>query len=114
MFFGANIKYLRTLRGMSQAQLGLHMNVTPSTIAGWESGKSSPHFDVLLRLRELFQVDLDSLVYRDLHKDASGEKKVERLGAEDGIVQLVQMLFGQLEKKIDGLEGRIQKIESKA
>lgn len=113
MFFAANIKYLRSVKGVNQSDLGEAMGVTPSTVAGWETGKSSPHFQVLLKLREYFQVDLESLVYRDLQKTTSQEN-IRDIATDAGITSLVRLLFDQLKEKIEALERRIEKNDSKA
>jgi len=69
MYFAKNIKRLRETRGLTQSDLGATLGVNHTTIGGWEKGKSYPYFNTLLALRELFRVDLESLVFKDLEKD---------------------------------------------
>lgn len=113
MLFGANVKYLRSVRGMTQAELGETLGVKGATVTGWETGKSSPHFEVLLKLRDFFKVDLESLVYQDLQHGAR-ENKHSGVDTQDGIMSLVTLLFDQLKEKIEALENRMERIESRA
>jgi transcriptional regulator with XRE-family HTH domain len=105
MFLSINIKHLRSLKRMTQTDLATEMGVTPSTVAGWETGKSSPHLQVLLQLRSYFEVDLESLVYRDLQKEMPGE------GSSTGINLRLLELFEQLKDRVEELEDRMKKVE---
>lgn len=110
MFFGPNIKYLRALKGITQGQLAKEMEVTSQAVTGWESGKSFPYFQVLLQLREYFQVDLERLVYHDLQKETV-EENSERIqsGSQSKMFEMVEAL----RLRVEGLERRVTKIEGK-
>lgn len=99
---------------MTQHQLAEAMEVKAATVTGWETGKSSPHFQVLLRLREYFQVDLESLVYRDLQNDQVGENRSSFPShAELGATERLMGLYDELKDRMDALEGRMGKVEGK-
>ncbi len=105
MFLGANIKYLRALKGITQTELAEVVGVKYTTVTGWETGKSSPHFQVLLQLREYFQVDLERLVYQDLQKETVEE-------AHSG-TQGIMVEFEKLKSRMDALESRMAEVKGK-
>jgi transcriptional regulator with XRE-family HTH domain len=72
--FSKNIKYLRTLRNLTQAEIAERFDCTPPTVTRWEVGDSYPRFAELIQLREFFDVDLERLVFHDL---ALGEGMVQ-------------------------------------
>lgn len=56
------IKILRTNIGMSQAQLAVKLNVSPSAVGMYEQGRRVPSVDLLILLARLFNVSLDYLI----------------------------------------------------
>ena len=114
MFFGINIKYLRALKGLTQTDLAEVMKVTASAVAGWESGKSSPHFQVLLQLHDYFQVDLERLVYHDLQKGvAEGIPVHASPNTKAGSNLRLMELYEELKGRMEALENRVKKMEGK-
>jgi transcriptional regulator with XRE-family HTH domain len=51
-----NVKRYREKSGMSQKELADHLGLNPSTVAHWETGKSSPSADTIGKLCEMFSV----------------------------------------------------------
>lgn len=49
----ARMKELRKKQGLDQIQLAHRMNLARSTIAMWETGRSSPSLDMLIQLCEI-------------------------------------------------------------
>lgn len=68
MELGRQIKRYRTDLGLSQDGLAREIHVSRQTISNWENDKSYPDVDSLLRLSQLFQVSLDSLIKGDLEE----------------------------------------------
>lgn len=64
-----NIKHLRQSRGLSQEQLAEQIGKTKSNLSSYENGRSVPPLEVLLQLCEVFQVNLDDLVNKDLSRE---------------------------------------------
>lgn len=62
MEFGTKIKELRLSKEYSQAQIAYKLGVERSTVAHWESGKSTPNYDTLNSLAKLFSVTSDYLI----------------------------------------------------
>lgn len=59
---GENIVFLRKRNGLTQESLSERINVSRQTIAKWERGESEPDCQSLLRMANLFNVTIDSLV----------------------------------------------------
>ena len=59
---GANIKRLRTEKGVTQEQLAEAMNVTCAAVSKWERGDTYPDITALQPLAFYFGVSLDTLM----------------------------------------------------
>lgn len=66
MAFSDNLQVLRTRRGLTQEQLAETLNVSRQSVSKWESGAAFPEMDTLLRLCELYEVNLDLLLRGDV------------------------------------------------
>ncbi|MBQ3108581.1 MAG: helix-turn-helix domain-containing protein [Clostridia bacterium] len=69
-----NIKTLRTQKGLTQEELAVRVNVVRQTVSKWEKGLSVPDSEMLIRLAELFEVPVGSLLGETL---AAEENKSE-------------------------------------
>lgn len=67
----------RSQLGMSQKELGKAVYVTRQTVSNWETGKSYPDIQSLLRLSSLFGISLDQLIKGDV------ELMKEQINADD-------------------------------
>jgi len=56
------IKHLRKEQNLSQAQLAEKLHVVRQTVSKWEQGYSVPDADMLIRLSEVFQVPVSTLL----------------------------------------------------
>jgi transcriptional regulator with XRE-family HTH domain len=75
MYISQNIRFLRKSKNLRQTDLGELLNVTGSQITAYEKGASYPKFEGLVKLCEIFQVNLHDLVYTDLeHQAPKGEE----------------------------------------
>lgn len=75
MHLSNNIKTLRKRRGLTQEDLSKVLDKTKATVSDYEKGKSTPPLEVALQLCDIFNVDLNSLVTRDLQKEGPAELK---------------------------------------
>ena len=71
------IRAYRSQLGMSQEELGEAVYVTRQTVSNWETGKSNPDIQSLLRLSSLFGISLDLLIKGDV------ELMKEKINADD-------------------------------
>ena len=62
MAFSENLQFIRTRSNMTQEQLAEQLEVSRQTVSKWESGASFPEMDTLLRICELYDTNLDTLL----------------------------------------------------
>lgn len=70
----ARLKTMRALRGLTQRQLAKKMNVSPSTIALYETGDRNPDPQMLKRLADCLDCSVDYLLGRTV---LDGSKKLD-------------------------------------
>ncbi len=83
MSFRTNLSYLRMSRSMTQEQLAMLLGVSRQSVTKWESGKSTPEMDKLLKLCEIFSCTLDELVCGDLSGRETQPSQPEALEPAD-------------------------------
>lgn len=62
MSFPENLQFIRAQAGVTQEQLAEQLDVTRQSVSKWESGVSFPEMDTLLRICDLYNVNLDTLL----------------------------------------------------
>ena len=79
MTFGENLQFLRKRAGLTQEALAEQMEVSRQSVSKWESNSAYPEMDAILRLCDLFGVDLDTFLRGDvqtaLAEDTAGYDK---------------------------------------
>lgn len=60
--FGLRLKELREAKGLSQIDVGKRLDVTRSTISGYECNNITPSLEQLMRLAVLYNVSLDYMM----------------------------------------------------
>ncbi|MBO5128863.1 MAG: helix-turn-helix transcriptional regulator [Oscillospiraceae bacterium] len=60
---GKNIRQLRLHRNMTQDELAEKLFVTRQTVSNYETGKSRPDVDMLVRISEVLGTDIQQLIY---------------------------------------------------
>jgi transcriptional regulator with XRE-family HTH domain len=73
--FGQRLRLLRDYREMTQQQVADFLNVNRSTYSYYENGKTEPSITTLMRMAELFNVTLDSLLNMEKDRDISLDQK---------------------------------------
>ncbi len=73
---GNNIKILRKQAGLTQGALAEKMGIKRSLIGAYEEGRAEPRINNLIKLAEVFNIPIDSLVQQDLA--APGQQEVNR------------------------------------
>ena len=68
MTVGETILEKRKELGLSQAELADKLLVTRQTISLWETDQALPTIDNLMRLKEVFGISIDKMLYGDEHK----------------------------------------------
>ena len=62
MAFPENLQFLRTRAETTQEQLAEQLGVSRQSVSKWESGLSFPEMDTLLRICDLYDTNLDTLL----------------------------------------------------
>lgn len=60
---GKNIRLLRTLNKMTQDDLAEKLFVSRQTISNYETGKSHPDIDMLIKIAEILNSDVNTIIY---------------------------------------------------
>ena len=71
---GARIAALRIQAGMSQAELGKRLSVSPSAVGMYEQGRREPSMDRIVALSKIFGVTTDYLLTGQLLTPGTGEQ----------------------------------------
>ena len=66
MAFSENLQYIRSRAGITQEQLAEQLGVSRQSVSKWESNASFPEMDTLLRIRDLYDLSLDTLLRGDV------------------------------------------------
>ena len=67
-YLNQNVKYLRKSRKMTQPELAEMLNISTSSLNNFEGGQKNTSLEVLDKLRNIFNISLDNLIYKDLSK----------------------------------------------
>ena len=62
MAFSDNLQFLRNRQGQTQEQLAELLEVSRQSVSKWESAQSFPEMDTILRICDLYHVNLDTLM----------------------------------------------------
>jgi transcriptional regulator with XRE-family HTH domain len=65
-YLSKNIRYLRKQRQWSQGELARHLQIKRGNIAAYESKNVEPKLGLLVKIAELFDVQLEELINKDL------------------------------------------------
>ena len=63
MSIGENLRQLRLEKGLTQAQVAEKVGLTRQALSSYESGRTRPDVQMLLVLCEIYETDLDGILY---------------------------------------------------
>ena len=63
MAIGTHLRQLRLERGMTQEEVAQQLGITRQALSSYESGRTRPDIDMLLRLSQVYGTDLDGVIY---------------------------------------------------
>lgn len=67
--YGELFKFYRNRSGKTQKEVCDYLNVTQSTLSKYETGLLEPPFDILLKMKNLYNVSIDVLLGATSKKD---------------------------------------------
>lgn len=76
-YFSKNLRTLRMVANLTQQELGEKLNYSGKAVSKWESGSVIPPVEVIFKIADLFQTDINSLFY-------STETPIYFLGVDGG------------------------------
>ncbi len=115
MKFNEKLMSIRKMKGLSQEELGMELQVSRQTISKWETGQSYPDFQRLVMLSDYFDMTLDELVkdidvqdvrdknltdekvasiYLDVENVKNKSKKIVKILCYAGLVMIVIVILG--------------------
>lgn len=71
-----NLMYYRKKKGMSQEKVAEYMNISRQAVTKWEANTSKPSSDNLIKLAQLFEVDVDTLLGNGKEENSSIQDEV--------------------------------------
>ena len=85
-----NIKTLRKSKGLSQEELAIKLNVVRQTISKWEQGLSVPDAEMLIKISEVFDTPVSTLLGENI-----SESKVDDLKAISEKLEIINLQLSQ-------------------
>ena len=85
-----NIKTLRKSKGLSQEELAIKLNVVRQTISKWEQGLSVPDAEMLIKISEVFDTPVSTLLGENI-----SESKVNNLKAISEKLEIINLQLSQ-------------------
>jgi len=67
----ANLRELREMRGLTQAELGERSGIAPAAISHFETGQRIPSLESAVKLADALEITLDALLGRGAHEPGS-------------------------------------------
>lgn len=71
-----NIKQVRKSRGLSQEELAIKLNVVRQTVSKWEQGLSVPDSEMLVKISEILETPVSTLLGENIKETKVDELKV--------------------------------------
>jgi len=88
---GKNIRSLREGKDLTQEQLAERLFVTRQTVSNYETGRSRPDVEMLLKIAEVLDVDANTVIYG---KEVSPDQRLERRAL--AVAFLLTLVLGTL------------------
>ena len=95
MSIGERILKLRKEKNYSQEEIAEQLNVSRQTISKWETGQSTPDFDKIVPLCDLFGITTDELLKGEAKQETPPQEKEEESMRKKtaGIVSISVLLY---------------------
>ena len=90
---GKNIRSLRQSKNMTQDELAEKLFVTRQTVSNYETGKSRPDVEMLVKISDILETDIHQVIYGPEPVKLTKEKKRLLVG---GILTLLLLVVFQV------------------
>ena len=99
-----NLVKFRKILKLKQSEVAEKLNIPRTTYAGYEQGLNRPNIDILIKLADLFNVSIDSLVGHNAEiVDLRAVSKNQRIVFEKVLHNLTDEQIARLVGYIDNL-----------
>lgn len=61
-YFCKNLRYIRSSLNISQKEIANHLKLNPSSYSNYENGRREPSLDVLIKISDFLNVEIDKLL----------------------------------------------------
>lgn len=99
---GKNIRNIRQSKRITQDELAEKLYVTRQTVSNYETGKSHPDIEMLLKIAEILNVSLDDVLYGKAMNNTKREH-VKRMILSGTIAMMIFALFFALQSPLKKL-----------
>lgn len=93
-----NLKELRIERGFTQKEAAERIGLTRQAISGYESGKRQPGIDILMKLAEIYEVSIETILYGP--REHTEKQKLKRIAIAAAVIfftfQILTGIFSTL------------------
>lgn len=89
------LQELRKAKKMSQKEVAAHLDIPATTYNTYESGRTEPPIEILVRLSHLYGVSVDLIVQRDRTYRTANDLSKQIADYQDQLAQLGQMVEEQ-------------------
>lgn len=109
--FAGRLRLLRKVCNMTQKQVAQSLSIDRSTYAYYETDKTKPDYETLLRIAQIFNVSIDYLLGRDqdetppllLHDGAMASKGADKAETGEKLTPDEQSLL-QIYRQLDNIQ----------
>lgn len=85
--FGKRLKELRESKNLYQKELASELDVTMQTISGWEINRTTPDYDMLVKIANFFNVSVDFLLGNEKKAKKIEDKETEKEALKNALVE---------------------------
>lgn len=85
---GKSIKKIREEKNITQEALAEKLNVTRQAVSNWETGKTQPDIDTIIKISEVLEVSVEEIIYghkKDTVVNNVVTTRTVKSGAKSGI-----------------------------
>ncbi|MDO4261350.1 MAG: helix-turn-helix transcriptional regulator [Eubacteriales bacterium] len=97
---GSNIRTFRKKRNMTQDELAQRLFVSRQTVSNYETGKSNPDIDMLVRIAGELEADVNELIFGPAQKPGR-KKELHRLAVQSTFFLMLLLAASWLRPVID-------------
>ncbi|MGE7921417.1 helix-turn-helix domain-containing protein [Viridibacillus sp. NPDC093762] len=88
-----NIKSRRVDKNLTQQELADSLNVSRSTVSNWETNRNYPDLDTLIKISDLLDIPLDTLLKEEKKMVKEITKEVKKSAKRKWVLRIIVPLF---------------------